>query len=255
MERLAAVRGRGERDLGVAQPEGVGGAGLDQRQRLQRLDGRAREDRARGIAAGERHAAPHVDHGVGGAMAALDGVAASHLDDDRIGRSAGEPRGAGGNFIHELALHAGPRCAAAARGRNTLPPTPGPCNVRRAMRGDFGIAVAAVGRSRSLGEDAPRDRAQGGPSGLPERCPAVAQIPTQFGASLGTAGDIVMDDWALAQSRPPRRRASSSAAAEPPAEYARRGRRRAAGRIRELAAGAAASARSRTAASDDRHGD
>ena len=45
MPRLAAVAGAGERQFLVAETVAVGRAALDQRQRLQRLHGRARKDR------------------------------------------------------------------------------------------------------------------------------------------------------------------------------------------------------------------
>ena len=46
MARLAAVGGAGERQFGIAEAVAVGGAALDQRQGLQRLDRGARKDRA-----------------------------------------------------------------------------------------------------------------------------------------------------------------------------------------------------------------
>ena len=45
MRRRAGMRRAGERDLGLAEPQRVSRAALDQRQRLQRLDGGARKDR------------------------------------------------------------------------------------------------------------------------------------------------------------------------------------------------------------------
>ncbi len=56
MRRLAVVRGAGERQFVVGQVEPVGRAALDQRQRLQRLDRAAREDRAFDIAERREHA-------------------------------------------------------------------------------------------------------------------------------------------------------------------------------------------------------
>jgi hypothetical protein len=50
VNRLAAVRGAGERKLGVAQAQIVCRAARDERQRLQQLDGGAREDRPLDIA-------------------------------------------------------------------------------------------------------------------------------------------------------------------------------------------------------------
>jgi len=84
MDRLAAMRGAGERDLGIAQTEPLGGAGLHQRQGLQRLYGRAREDRAVDVAPGTHHAAGGIDHGCGAGVTALDHLAAGRLDQDWI---------------------------------------------------------------------------------------------------------------------------------------------------------------------------
>ena len=85
MGALAIVGSAGERDLGPAHRESIGGTGLDERQRLQRLDGRARIDRPRDVAP-SRHDPPVGTHDRGGtAMAALDHVAAGELDEDRVG--------------------------------------------------------------------------------------------------------------------------------------------------------------------------
>ena len=61
MRRRAGMRGAGERDLGLAELQRVGGAALDQRQRLQRLDGGARKDRLVDFAERERDRAVGVD--------------------------------------------------------------------------------------------------------------------------------------------------------------------------------------------------
>ena len=47
---LTAVRGAGERQFGIAQAKGLGGTRFDERQRLNRLDRRAREHRLRRLA-------------------------------------------------------------------------------------------------------------------------------------------------------------------------------------------------------------
>ena len=88
MRRLAAVRRAGERELLVAEAVAVGAARLDQHQRLQRLDGRARKDRRRDVAERQHGRAVGVDHRHGAAVAALDQVAARHFDQDRIGHRA-----------------------------------------------------------------------------------------------------------------------------------------------------------------------
>ena len=46
VHRLAAVRGAGQRELGLGQPEAARGPALQQGQRLQRLDRRARKHRS-----------------------------------------------------------------------------------------------------------------------------------------------------------------------------------------------------------------
>ncbi len=84
VKRLAAVRGAGERELRLAQPEGVGGAGFDQGQRLQHLDGRARVDRVLDIATRPSEPARRIGDGDSAAMAALHQVAARDLDQDRV---------------------------------------------------------------------------------------------------------------------------------------------------------------------------
>ena len=52
VRRLTGVRGAGERDLMLGEPETVGGAALDQGQRLEGLQGGAREDRTVDVAVG-----------------------------------------------------------------------------------------------------------------------------------------------------------------------------------------------------------
>ena len=60
VRRLAAVRGAGHGELCVVEAELIGRAALDQRQRLQHLDGRAREDGAVDVA--ERRRRPRRRH-------------------------------------------------------------------------------------------------------------------------------------------------------------------------------------------------
>ena len=62
MAGLAAVRRAGERQFLVAEAEAVGRARFDQRQRLQRLDGRARKDRPLDVAERQHRAAVGIDH-------------------------------------------------------------------------------------------------------------------------------------------------------------------------------------------------
>ena len=85
--RLAVVRGAGDRELLVVEAEPVGGAALDQRHRLQHLDGRARKDRPLDVAE-RRPAAPSAStHRDRAAMRRLARAAAHRLDEDRIGRA------------------------------------------------------------------------------------------------------------------------------------------------------------------------
>ncbi|MBM3629987.1 MAG: hypothetical protein FJX21_19500, partial [Alphaproteobacteria bacterium] len=61
MAGLAAMARAGDRELRLRKREGVGGAALHQRQRLQELDRRAREDRRVDVAAGGEDAAIDID--------------------------------------------------------------------------------------------------------------------------------------------------------------------------------------------------
>ena len=83
MPRLPAVRGAGERELGIAVFPAIGRAGLDQRQGLQALDGRARIDRRLDVAPDLDRASGRIEGGEGDGMAALDHVAPADLDDER----------------------------------------------------------------------------------------------------------------------------------------------------------------------------
>ncbi len=84
--RLAAMRGAGEGQFGVAEAVAIGGAALDEGQRLQRLDGGAWIDRLVDVADGEDDLAVGVADHCRTAMDAFDHVAAQNLDEDGIGR-------------------------------------------------------------------------------------------------------------------------------------------------------------------------
>ena len=88
MTRLAAVRRAGERQLVIGKPIAIGGAGLDQPQRLQRLDGRARKHWAIDIAAREYSSAIGIHDRNRTAMAAFDDGAAQYLYQNRIGHDS-----------------------------------------------------------------------------------------------------------------------------------------------------------------------
>ena len=83
MGRLAVVRRAGERDLLVRHRIALGGAALDQRQDLDRLDGRARIDHRIGVAPAPHEAAGRVDHRRVHQMPALDRRAAGAFDHQR----------------------------------------------------------------------------------------------------------------------------------------------------------------------------
>ena len=89
VRRLAVVRCAGDRELLVVEAQAVGGAALDQRDRLQQLDGRARKDRAIDVAERDQPLAVGVEHGDGAAMRRLARVAAHRLDEDRVGGAIG----------------------------------------------------------------------------------------------------------------------------------------------------------------------
>ena len=78
------MRGAGQRQLLGAEAVAVGGAGFDQRQRLHRLDRRARIDRPLDVAQRQHRAAVGVDHRDRAAMPAFDQRAAQDLDQNRI---------------------------------------------------------------------------------------------------------------------------------------------------------------------------
>jgi len=85
VHRLAAVRGAGQRQLGLAHAEALGRAALQQHQRLQGLDRRAREDRPVVLAQGLAQRAGGIGDGVADPVAALDPLAAAHQDANRDG--------------------------------------------------------------------------------------------------------------------------------------------------------------------------
>ena len=85
MGRLAAMGGAGERDLARREAERIGRAGFDQRQRLERLDRRARIDRVLDMAGRRQHVARGIDHRKGAAVPAFDRGAAGDFDKDRVG--------------------------------------------------------------------------------------------------------------------------------------------------------------------------
>ena len=84
MDRLARMRCAGQRDLRRRQRKAIGGAAFDQRQRLQRLDGGARENRRRDIAERKDVAPSDVADRDGAAMPAFDAAAAQNFNQNRI---------------------------------------------------------------------------------------------------------------------------------------------------------------------------
>ena len=72
MAGLAAMRRAGKRQFLLAQAVAVRGAGFDQRQRLQRLDGRARKDRPLDVAERQHGSPVGIDDRDGAAVAAFD---------------------------------------------------------------------------------------------------------------------------------------------------------------------------------------
>ena len=87
VRRLALVAGAGQGQFPVADAEGIGRTALDQRQRLQGLDGRARIDVALQVAGRVHDVAFDIDHGEGAAVAALDHLPAGHLDQHGVLRA------------------------------------------------------------------------------------------------------------------------------------------------------------------------
>ena len=78
--RLAGVRSATDGQLGVGEPEGVGRAVGDERQRLERFRRRAEEREEVGVACPGEQAALRVDEGRRDAMLRLDPTAARYLD-------------------------------------------------------------------------------------------------------------------------------------------------------------------------------
>ena len=89
----AGMGAAGERDLWRAETEAVGGAALQERQRLQRLDGGAREDRPGDVADGRHHLAVGAHHGDGAGVHALHQGAARELDQDGVAHGLGRHAG------------------------------------------------------------------------------------------------------------------------------------------------------------------
>jgi len=85
MDVFAVVRGAGQRQFFVAQPEAVDGARTHHGQGLHRLDRRARKHRPGNIARGGDDIAFGVRNHEGAAMAVLDEGAARLLDEDGVG--------------------------------------------------------------------------------------------------------------------------------------------------------------------------
>src|SRR5262249_8020135 len=98
MHWLAAVRRACERQLIRRDREGVGAAGFDESQRLERLEGGARVNRGVDIAPAREDAALGVADRDRAAMGTLDPATARHFDKDgvhdRINRGRGSWRAA-----------------------------------------------------------------------------------------------------------------------------------------------------------------
>ena len=109
MHAVAAMRGAGDRKLGVAQPERIGSAALDQQNRLERLHRGAREDGTFDVAKRECELSGRIGDGDRAGMAAFHELSAHHLDEHGIAGSAHRPGG-----MHRSASRAGrvrPRAA------------------------------------------------------------------------------------------------------------------------------------------------
>ena len=87
MCQLAAMRGAGDRELVVAEPERVGGAALDQRHGLHRLDGRAGKHRPFDVAEGKQEPTVGIGDSDRARMPALDQRPSEDLDERGIGGS------------------------------------------------------------------------------------------------------------------------------------------------------------------------
>ncbi len=87
---LPVVGGTGQRQLLVAQLVGVERARLDQRDRLDRLDGGARVDRRLDVAPLGQHTPVGIDDAGAPAMDGFHHAAARHLDEDRRLRRSGQ---------------------------------------------------------------------------------------------------------------------------------------------------------------------
>src|SRR3569623_169607 len=85
MGGFALVRGAGERQFLVIEMETLEGTGPHHRQRLHRLDRRAREHRASGVAGASNHPAGGIADDEGGAVAVLYPAPAAELDQYGVG--------------------------------------------------------------------------------------------------------------------------------------------------------------------------
>ena len=89
VRRLAAVRGAGQRQFSVVQPEGLGRATGHQRQRLQHLAGRAREDRTVDVAQRGHQPAVAIDDGQRATVERFDDAAAHGVHQVGVGSAHG----------------------------------------------------------------------------------------------------------------------------------------------------------------------
>jgi hypothetical protein len=84
------MRGATQRDLRVGKAISVGGAGLDQRQRLQRLYRRSRKHRPLDVAEGQNFAAVGVDDDPRATVKLLDARASRDLNHDGVGHDGSD---------------------------------------------------------------------------------------------------------------------------------------------------------------------
>ena len=80
---FSGVACTGQRDLALAEIEGIGGPGLDQSKRLERLDGRTGIDRSLQIPRPGNDRPRTIDDGVADTMTAFRHRPPGHLDDNR----------------------------------------------------------------------------------------------------------------------------------------------------------------------------
>ena len=89
VERFAAVRAGGQRDLGRAEREMVGGPGLDERNGLERLDRRARVDRGLDVPPTPRYRAVDTDDRRRPPVSTFHHVTPNDFDENGIGSHCG----------------------------------------------------------------------------------------------------------------------------------------------------------------------